>query len=76
MEILFFGACFEQIQTKFEHHMLMHQEVKQKLEKKKKVLENEIALFIEKKANAESLRSQASVSTPVVTLKRDKDSKK
>ncbi|XP_054018877.1 septin-10 [Dryobates pubescens] len=66
----------QQIQSRFEHHMLMHQEVKQKLEKKKKILENEIALFIEKKANAELLQSQASISTPVVGLKRDKDRKK
>ncbi|XP_054663301.1 septin-10 isoform X16 [Grus americana] len=66
----------QQIQTKFEHRMLMHQEVKLKLEKKKKVLEDEIAMFIEKKANAELLQSQASVSTPVVSLKRDKDRKK
>ncbi|XP_010122114.1 PREDICTED: septin-10, partial [Chlamydotis macqueenii] len=66
----------QQVQTKFEHRMLMHQEVKLELEKKKKVLEDEIALFIEKKANAELLQSQASVSTPVVNLKRDKDRKK
>ncbi|KFP43570.1 Septin-10, partial [Chlamydotis macqueenii] len=65
----------QQVQTKFEHRMLMHQEVKLELEKKKKVLEDEIALFIEKKANAELLQSQASVSTPVVNLKRDKDRK-
>ncbi|XP_053936873.1 septin-10 [Cuculus canorus] len=65
----------QQIQTKFEHRMLMHQEVKLKLERKKKALEDEIAMFIEKKANAELLQSQASVSTPVVSLKRDKDRK-
>ncbi|NWX45368.1 SEP10 protein, partial [Steatornis caripensis] len=65
----------QQVQTKFEHRVLMHQEVKLKLEKKKKVLEDEIAVFIEKKANAELLQSQASVSTPVVSLKRDKDRK-
>ncbi|NXD85691.1 SEP10 protein, partial [Halcyon senegalensis] len=65
----------QQVQTKFEHHMLMHQEVKLQLEKKKKVLQDEIALFIEKKANAELLQSQASVSTPLVSLKRDKDRK-
>ncbi|NXL53129.1 SEP10 protein, partial [Podilymbus podiceps] len=65
----------QQVQAKFEHRMLMHQEVKLKLEKKKKVLEDEIAMFIEKKANAELLQSQASVSTPV-SLKRDKDRKK
>ncbi|XP_069626286.1 LOW QUALITY PROTEIN: septin-10 [Haliaeetus albicilla] len=65
----------QQVQTKFEHRMLTHQEAKLKLEKKKKVLEDEIAMFIEKKANAELLQSQASVSTPVVSLKRDKDRK-
>ncbi|XP_032852881.2 septin-10 isoform X3 [Tyto alba] len=64
----------QQVQTKFEHRMLMHQEVKLKLEKKKKVLEDEIAMFIERKANAEFLQSQAAVSTPV-SLKRDKDRK-
>uniref|UniRef100_A0A8C4UV39 Septin 10 n=1 Tax=Falco tinnunculus TaxID=100819 RepID=A0A8C4UV39_FALTI len=64
----------QQIQTKFEHHMLMHQEAKLNLEKKKKVLEDEIAMFIEKKANAKLLQSQASVSTPV-SSKRDKDRK-
>ncbi|XP_009986940.1 PREDICTED: septin-10-like, partial [Tauraco erythrolophus] len=63
------------IQTKFEHRMLMHQEMKQNLEKKKKVLEDEIAMFIEKKADGELRQSQASVSTPVVSLKRDKDRK-
>lgn len=73
---IFFCAFFKQVQTKFEHCMLMHQEAKLKLEKKKKVLEDEIAMFIEKKANAELLQSQASVSTPVVSLKRDKDRKK
>ncbi|XP_009996206.1 PREDICTED: septin-10 [Chaetura pelagica] len=65
-----------QIQTKFENRMQMHQETKVKLEKKKKVLEDEIAAFLEKKANAELLKSQASASTPVVSLKRDKDRKK
>ncbi|NWY52804.1 SEP10 protein, partial [Chionis minor] len=65
----------QQVHTKYEHHMLMHQEVKLKLEKKKKVLEDEIAMFIEKKANAELPKSQASVSTPLISLKRDKDRK-
>ncbi|XP_063194600.1 septin-10 isoform X3 [Chroicocephalus ridibundus] len=64
-----------QVHTKFEHRMLMLQEVKLKLEKNKKVLEDERAMFIEKKANAEVLQSQASVSTPLVSLKRDKDRK-
>jgi len=64
------------MQAKFKRCMLMHREMKLKLEKKKKVLEDEIAMFIEKKANAELLQSQASVSTPVVSLKRDKDHKK
>ncbi|XP_074765793.1 septin-10 isoform X2 [Athene noctua] len=64
----------QQIQTKFEHLMLMLQGEKLKLEKMKKVLEDEITMFIEKKANADLLQSQASVSTPV-SLKRDKDHK-
>ncbi|NXN28329.1 SEP10 protein, partial [Nycticryphes semicollaris] len=66
----------QKVHTKFEQHMLMLQEVKMKLEKKRKVLEDEIAMFIEKKANAEVLQSQASVSTPLVSLKKDKDRKK
>ncbi|KAM6291388.1 septin-10 isoform 8-T9 [Porphyrio hochstetteri] len=66
----------QQVQTKFERRMLMHQEVKLKLEREKKVLEDEIAVFMQKKANAELLQPQASVSTPLVSLKRDKDRKK
>ncbi|XP_071600470.1 septin-10 isoform X1 [Heliangelus exortis] len=65
----------QQIQTKFEHRMLMNQEMKLKLEKKKKVLEDEITVFLEKKASAELPQSQTSVSTPIVSLKRDKDRK-
>ncbi|NWQ65424.1 SEP10 protein, partial [Neopipo cinnamomea] len=60
----------QKVQTKFECLTLMHQEEELKLEKKKKVLEDEIAEFIEKKAMAELLQSQAPVSTPVVNLKR------
>lgn len=67
--------CFQQIQAKFEHLMLVHQEEKLKLEKKRKALEEEIALFNMKKANAELLQTQPMVSTPV-SLKRDKDRKK
>ncbi|NXT79364.1 SEP10 protein, partial [Zapornia atra] len=65
----------QQVQTKFDRRMLMHQEVKLKLEREKKVLEDEIAMFMQKKANADLLQSQASVSTPLVSLKRDKDRK-
>ncbi|XP_030322467.1 septin-10 isoform X4 [Calypte anna] len=65
----------QQIQTKFEHRMLMNQEMKLKLEKKKKALEDEITVFLEKKASAELPQSQTSVSTPIVSLKRDKDRK-
>ncbi|NXP23409.1 SEP10 protein, partial [Scytalopus superciliaris] len=60
-----FQEAEQQVQTKFECLMLMHQEEELKLEEKKKVLEDEIAKFIEKKALAELLQSQASVSTPV-----------
>lgn len=67
--------CFQQIQAKFEHLMLVHQEEKLKLEKKRKALEEEIAVFNMKKANAELLQTQPMVSTPV-SLKRDKDRKK
>ncbi|NXR46868.1 SEP10 protein, partial [Hippolais icterina] len=55
--------------TKFEHLKLMHQEEELKLEEKKKLLEDEIAQFIEKKAITVSIQSQVSVSTPVVSLK-------
>ncbi|NWW47613.1 SEP10 protein, partial [Pedionomus torquatus] len=65
----------QKVHTKFEQHMLVLQEVKMKLEKKRKVLEDEIAMFIEKKANAEVLQSQASVSAHLVSLKKDKDHK-
>ncbi|NWU64109.1 SEP10 protein, partial [Pterocles burchelli] len=65
----------KQLQTKFERSMLMHQEMKLKLENQKQILEDEIAMFIEKKAKAKLLQSQASFSTPVVILKRDKDGK-
>ncbi|NXP14300.1 SEP10 protein, partial [Thinocorus orbignyianus] len=68
-------AAEQKVHTKFEQHMLVLQEVKMKLEKKRKVLEDEIAMFIEKKANAEVFQSQASVSTPLVSLKKDKDRK-
>ncbi|XP_064502484.1 septin-10 isoform X1 [Pseudopipra pipra] len=60
----------QEVQTKFECLMLIHQEEELKLEEKKKVLEDEIAEFIEKKATAELLQSQAPVSTPIVNLKR------
>uniref|UniRef100_A0A8C3PLG7 Septin n=1 Tax=Calidris pygmaea TaxID=425635 RepID=A0A8C3PLG7_9CHAR len=66
----------QKVHAKFEERMLALQEVKLKLEKKKKVLEDEIAMFVEKKANAEVLQSQPSVSTPLLSLKKDKDRKK
>lgn len=49
--------------------MLMHQEEELKLGEKKKILEDEIAHFVKKKAITESILSQVSVSTPVVSLK-------
>lgn len=49
--------------------MLIHQEEEQKLGEKKKLLEDEISQFIEKKAITELVQSQVSVSTPVVSLK-------
>ncbi|NWU06302.1 SEP10 protein, partial [Cephalopterus ornatus] len=60
----------QKVQTKFECLTLMHQEEELKLEEKKKVLEDEIAEFIEKKATAELLQSQAPISTAAVDLKR------
>lgn len=49
--------------------MLIHQEEEQKLGGKKKLLEDEIAQFMEKKAITGLIQSQVSVSTPVVSLK-------
>lgn len=49
--------------------MLMHQEEELKLEEEKKLLEDEIAQFIEKKAITVSVQSQVSVCTPVASLK-------
>ncbi|NXW83788.1 SEP10 protein, partial [Alopecoenas beccarii] len=65
----------QQLQTEFEHHMLMLKEARLKLEEMEKGLEDEIAMFIHKKANAELLQSQATFSTPALSLKRDKDRK-
>ncbi|KAM7066534.1 septin-10 isoform 1-T1 [Acridotheres tristis] len=59
----------QQVLTKFECLTLMHQEEELKLGKKKKLLENEIAQFTEKKAIAELIQPQVSISTPVVSLK-------
>lgn len=64
------------MQTEFEHRMLMLKEARLKLEEMEKGLEDEIAMFIHKKANAELLQSQATFSTPALSLKRDKDHKK
>ncbi|KAK2519470.1 hypothetical protein Q9233_011997 [Columba guinea] len=66
----------QQLQTEFEHRMLMLKEARLKLEEMEKGLEDEIAMFIHKKANAELLQSQATFSTPTLSLKRDKDGKK
>ncbi|XP_030329707.1 septin-10 isoform X5 [Strigops habroptila] len=66
----------QQLLAKYEHQMQMLKEVNLKLEKKKKVLDDQIAMFLEKKANAELLQSQASISTPAVSLKKGKDHKK
>ncbi|KAF4799918.1 Septin-10 [Turdus rufiventris] len=59
----------DRVLTKFERLMLMHQEEELKLGEKKKILEDEIAHFVKKKAITESILSQVSVSTPVVSLK-------
>nr|XP_025952727.1 septin-10 isoform X2 [Dromaius novaehollandiae] len=66
----------QEIQAKFEHLKRLHQEERLKLEKNRRVLEDEMAMFIKKKATAELLQTQALVSTPVVSLKKDKDRKK
>ncbi|KFQ46346.1 Septin-10, partial [Nestor notabilis] len=65
----------QQLLAKYERQMQMLKEMDLKLEKKKKVLEDEIAMFLEKKANAELLQSQASISAPPVSLKEGKDHK-
>ncbi|NXG29026.1 SEP10 protein, partial [Dromaius novaehollandiae] len=65
----------QEIQAKFEHLKRLHQEERLKLEKNRRVLEDEMAMFIKKKATAELLQTQALVSTPVVSLKKDKDRK-
>ncbi|XP_061328651.1 LOW QUALITY PROTEIN: septin-10 [Pezoporus flaviventris] len=62
--------------AKHEHQMQILEEMRLKLEKEKKVLEDEIAAFLEKKANAELLQSEASVSTLAVSLNEGKDRKK
>lgn len=56
--------------------MQILEEVRLKLEKKKKVLEDEIAAFLEKKANTELFQSEASVSTLAVSLNKGRDHKK
>ncbi|NXE52502.1 SEP10 protein, partial [Casuarius casuarius] len=65
----------QEIQAKFEHLKRLHQEERLKLEKNRRVLEDEMAMFMKKKAAAELLQTQALVSTPVVSLKKDKDRK-
>ncbi|XP_041902398.1 septin-10-like isoform X2 [Corvus kubaryi] len=59
----------QQVLTKSEHLALIHQEEELKLGEKKKLLEDEIAQFMEMKAITELIQSKVSVSTPVVSLK-------
>ncbi|XP_033915969.1 septin-10 isoform X2 [Melopsittacus undulatus] len=52
--------------AKHEHQMQILEEAHLKLEKKKKVLEDEIAAFLEKKVKTELLQSEASISAIAV----------
>ncbi|XP_065533919.1 septin-10 isoform X5 [Lathamus discolor] len=75
-KVAMFKAEEQQQLAKHEQQMQILEEVHLKLEKKKKVLEDEIAAFLEKKANAELLQSEASVSTLAVSLNKGEDHKK
>ncbi|KAM9020220.1 LOW QUALITY PROTEIN: septin-10 [Ara ararauna] len=68
--------CFKQLRAKYEHEMQILEAERLKLEEKKKVLEDEIAVFHVKKANAELLQSQASTATLAVSLKKGEDHRK
>ncbi|KAM9566917.1 septin-10-like [Guaruba guarouba] len=62
--------------AKYELEMQILEAERLKLEEKKKVLEDEIAVFHAKKANAELLQSQASTATLAVSLKKGEDHRK
>nr|XP_056717816.1 septin-10 isoform X2 [Euleptes europaea] len=64
-----------ELQVKFEHLKRLHQEERMKVEEKRKLLEEEIMAFHKRKAASDILQGQALVSTPTVTLKKDKDRK-
>ncbi|XP_048351241.1 septin-10 isoform X1 [Sphaerodactylus townsendi] len=64
-----------ELQVKFEHLKRLHQEERMKVEEKRKLLEEEILAFHKRKAASDILQGQAFVSTPTVTLKKDKDRK-
>ncbi|XP_077199759.1 septin-10 isoform X5 [Paroedura picta] len=64
-----------ELQVKFEHLKRLHQEERMKVEEKRRLLEEEIMAFHKRKAASDILQGQALVSTPTVTLKKDKDRK-
>ncbi|NXA40638.1 SEP10 protein, partial [Eudromia elegans] len=64
----------QEIQARFEHLKRLHQEERLKLERNRKTLEDEMALFVKKKAAAELLQTQTLMSTPI-SFKKDKDRK-
>lgn len=68
--------CSKQLPAKYELEMQILEAERLKLEEKKKVLEDEIAVFHAKKANAELLQSQASTATLAVSLKEGEDHRK
>lgn len=57
---------------KFEHLKRLHQEERMKVEDKRKLLEEEIMAFNKRKAASDILQGQSLVSTPTVTLKKDR----
>ncbi|XP_061233824.1 septin-10 [Neopsephotus bourkii] len=75
-KVAMFKEKEQQQLAKHEHQMQSLEEACLKLEKKKKVLEDEIAAFLEKKANTELLQSEASVSTLAVSLNKGRGRKK
>ncbi|XP_015276379.1 PREDICTED: septin-10 isoform X2 [Gekko japonicus] len=64
-----------ELQVKFEHLKRLHQEERMKVEEKRRLLEEEIMAFNKRKAASDILHGQALVSTPTVTLKKDKERK-
>uniref|UniRef100_A0A8D0B7T2 Septin n=1 Tax=Salvator merianae TaxID=96440 RepID=A0A8D0B7T2_SALMN len=64
-----------ELQVKFEHLKLLHQEERLKVEEKKKLLEEEIIVLSKRKAASDILQGRGLPPTPTVALKKDKDRK-